>query len=130
MYNYGNNSELLSVTDSQNGIKIDFKYDSLGREIEKRYENGNRETTVYDKAGRLYYRYLEDSQKNVLNGEGYYYDKNGFVRGKVNHKGEITLYDYDNLGQLRATYSSISEDLENAQKTEIKEDILCSGKNL
>ena len=121
LYNYGNNSELLSVTDSQNGIKIDFKYDSLGREIEKRYENGNRESTVYDKTGRLYYRYLEDSQKNVLNGEGYYYDKNGFVRGKVNHKGEITLYDYDNLGQLRATYSSISEDLENAQKTEIKE---------
>ena len=82
-------------------LKIDFKYDSLGREIEKRYENGNRESTVYDKAGRLYYRYLEDSQKNVLNGEGYYYDKNGFVRGKVNHKGEITLYDYDNLGQDR-----------------------------
>ena len=120
-YTYGKNSEILAIKDSQNDVNLAFTYDKLGREITKTYGNGNKEYTGYDLAGRVLYRYLRDSQKNILFSEGYYYDKNGFIRGKINHQGKITLYDYDEMGRLRVVYSSLDKDLENSQKTEIKE---------
>ena len=120
-YTYGKNSEILAIKDSQNDVNLTFTYDKLGREIAKTYGNGNKEYTGYDLAGRVLYRYLRDSQKKILFSEGYYYDKNGFIRGKINHQGKITLYDYDEMGRLRVVYSSLDKDLENSQKTEIKE---------
>lgn len=121
VYEYGKNSEILSVSDLQTNSKIKFGYDSLGREISKEYDNGTRELTKYDENGRIFYRLVEDNRKNILFAEAYYYDKNGYLHGKVNHQGKVTLYEYDDLGQLRIVYAPISSDLENSQKTEIKE---------
>ena len=120
-YTYGKNSEILAIKDSQNDVELKFSYDKLGRETSKSYKNGNNEYTGYDLAGRVLYRYLRDSQKNILFSEGYYYDENGFIRGKVNHQGKITLYEYDEMGRLRIVYSPLDKDLENSQKAEIKE---------
>ena len=113
-YTYGKNSEILAIKDSQNDVNLAFTYDKLGREITKTYGNGNKEYTGYDLAGRVLYRYLRDSQKNILFSEGYYYDKNGFIRGKINHQGKITLYDYDEMGRLRIVYSPLDKDLKNS----------------
>ena len=120
-YQFGKNNEILSITDFQNNAKVNFGYDSLGREISKSYENGNKEHTSYDKAGRVLYRYLENPEKKVLQAEGYYYNSQGYITGKINHQGQITLFDYDSLGRLRVVYSTPTVDLENSQKSEVKE---------
>ena len=51
-YNYGKNSELLTQKDRAKQLEVSYKYDISGREIERRFGNGVKQLTFYDKAGR------------------------------------------------------------------------------
>ena len=117
-YGYGKNSELLSQKDRLKQLEIHYKYDACGREIERRFGNGVRQLTFYDKAGRTICIRQVNSSDRLLSGEAYAYDKLGRRSMTVNEKGLVTIYKYDNQSRLETVYYPFNEDIKETARKE------------
>lgn len=110
-YSYGKNNELKEIFDNKQRIHVKLEYDKNGREVLRRFSNGIIEETLYDKAGRITVKRQKSSQGNLLWGEGYVYGVNGKRVADIDSSGRITLYEYNNQGQLAVTYYTYTEEL-------------------
>ncbi|MBP5603033.1 MAG: RHS repeat-associated core domain-containing protein [Treponema sp.] len=117
-YGYGKNSELLSQKDRLKQLEVHYKYDACGREIERRFGNGVRQLTFYDKAGRTICIKQVNSSDRLLSGEAYAYDKLGRRSMTVNEKGLVTIYKYDNQSRLETVYYPFNEDIKETARKE------------
>lgn len=117
-YGYGKNSELLSQKDRLKQLEIHYKYDACGREIERRFGNGVRQLTFYDKAGRTICIRQVNSSDRLLSGEAYVYDKAGRRSLTVNDKGLVTIYKYDNQSRLETVFYPFNEDIKETARKE------------
>ena len=103
-YSYGKNNELIELFDSKQKISTQFSYDTNGREVLRLSGNGVKEETFYDKAGRVIVKTHKSARGELLWGEGYIYDSNGKRSAAVDFQGRVTLYEYNNSGQLSEVY--------------------------
>ena len=117
-YGYGKNSELLSQKDRLKQLEIHYKYDAYGRETERRFGNGVRQLTFYDKAGRTICIRQVNSSDRLLSGEAYAYDKLGRRSMTVNEKGLVTIYKYDNQSRLETVYYPFNDDIKETARKE------------
>ena len=117
-YGYGKNGEILTQKDRAKQLEIHYKYDACGREIERRFGNGVRQLTFYDKAGRTICIKQVNSSDRLLSGEAYAYDKLGRRSMTVNEKGLVTIYKYDNQSRLETVYYPFNEDIKETARKE------------
>ena len=103
-YTYGSNNELKELFDNKQKLSLQLTYDNRGREILRLSGNGVKEETLYDKAGRIIVKTHKSARGELLWGEGYVYDTNGKRSAAVDYQGRITLYEYNNAGQLAEVY--------------------------
>ena len=117
-YGYGRNGEILTQKDRAKQLEIHYKYDACGRETERRFGNGVRQLTFYDKAGRTICIKQVNSSDRLLSGEAYAYDKLGRRSMTVNEKGLVTIYKYDNQSRLETVYYPFNEDIKETARKE------------
>ena len=103
-YTYGSNNELKELFDNKQKLSLQLTYDNRGREILRLSGNGVKEETLYDKAGRIIVKTHKSARGELLWGEGYVYDINGKRSASVDYQGRITIYEYNNAGQLAEVY--------------------------
>lgn len=116
-YEYGKNGELCLVRDNVNNIKISFEYDCLMRETKRTLGNGSEISKNYDKSGRISSIVQKDSNGKLLWAQGYVYNNDGRLYGKVDNTGAITLYEYDKMGRVsKVKYPAKKEVLEKQKK--------------
>jgi RHS repeat-associated protein len=111
-YVYGKLNELLKVIDPEAGT-TEYRYDRLAREIMKKTSNGITTETTYDPAGRVtMIRNYEDKvhgQDNYLESYAYLYNAAGERINQIDEKGNITTYQYDELGRIKNVYYPFNE---------------------
>ncbi|MBP5329273.1 MAG: LysM peptidoglycan-binding domain-containing protein [Spirochaetaceae bacterium] len=117
-YGYGKNGELLTQKDRSKQLSVSYKYDVCGREKERRFGNGVRQLTFYDKAGRTVCIKQINSSDKLLSGEAYVYDKSGRRSLTVNDKGLVTIYKYDNQSRLETVFYPFNEDIKETARKE------------
>ena len=117
-YSYGKNGELLTQKDRSKQLSVSYKYDVCGREKERRFGNGVRQLTFYDKAGRTICIKQVNSSDRLLSGEAYVYDKAGRRSLTVNDKGLVTIYKYDNQSRLETVFYPFNEDIKETARKE------------
>lgn len=66
----------------------------------RKFGNGTEEQTLYDKAGRVTVKMQKSERGELLWGEGYVYGSDGKRTATVDNSGCVTLYEYNNKGQL------------------------------
>lgn len=89
---------MASVMDPEENLST-FKYDGLGREINRTLANGNTILREYDKDGNLL-NIVNKNSHGVLSSFDYQYDKNGNKLSQVEEDGATTSYKYDSLNRL------------------------------
>lgn len=117
-YTYGKNNELKEIFDNKQRVRIKLEYDKNGREIVKKFDNGTKEETLYDKAGRIIVKLYKTERGQLLWGEGYVYGDDGKRIATVNNSGYVTLYEYNKKGQLETVYYPYSKEASEKQKAE------------
>ena len=117
-YSYGKNNEIKEIFDNKQRISIKLKYDMNGRETVRTFGNGTEEETLYDKAGREIVKTQKNDRGELLWGEGYVYGDDGKRTATVDNSGRVTLYEYNNKGQLQTVYYPYSQEMESSVKTE------------
>ncbi|MBO7485926.1 MAG: RHS repeat-associated core domain-containing protein [Spirochaetaceae bacterium] len=117
-YGYGKNGELLTQKDRLKQLSVSYKYDVCGREKERRFGNGVKQLTFYDKAGRTVCIKQINSSDKLLSGEAYVYDKTGRRSLTVNDKGLVTIYKYDNQSRLETVFYPFNEDIKETARKE------------
>ena len=117
-YTYGKNNEIKEIFDNKQRVRIKLEYDKNGREIVKKFDNGTQEKTLYDKAGRVVVKLHKTERGQLLWGEGYVYGDDGKRIASVNNSGNVTLYQYNNKGQLESVCYPYSKELYEKQKAE------------
>ena len=120
-YTYGKNNELKEIFDNKQRVRIKLEYDKNGREIVKKFDNGTKEETLYDKAGRVIVKLYKTERGQLLWGEGYVYADEGKRIASVNNSGNVTLYQYNNKGQLESVFYPYSKEFYEKQKAEAEE---------
>ncbi|MGA1840762.1 MAG: RHS repeat-associated core domain-containing protein [bacterium] len=113
-YTYGKLNELLSVTDTE-GKTTYFEYDKLLREIKEIQPNNIITQSTYDPSGRV----LSIKTENIQNGPGvdkqlkslaYIYNEAGESIYQIDNEGNITAYEYDEIGRIKNVYYPYSSD--------------------
>lgn len=132
-YVYGKNNEIIEIFDNKQKLSVKLDYDKNGREILRKYGNGTKEETLYDKAGRVIVKMLKSGRNELLWGEGYVYDSEGKRTAAVDNNARITFYEYNKKGQLSTIYYPYSDEIINSQKREAEENglpvIAAAGEN-
>ncbi len=121
IYSYGKNNELKEVFDNKQRLRVQLSYNKNGQEMLRTFDNGTREETLYDKAGRITARMQKNSLGEILWGEGYVYGPSGKRSATVDISGQVTLYEYNNKGQLETVWYPYTRELENMIKKEAEE---------
>ncbi len=90
----------------------------------RKFGNGTREETIYDKAGRVTVKTQKNERGSILWGEGYVYGSDGKRSATVDNMGRVTLYEYNKQGRLETVYYTPTDGLiknlkEEAQKERI-----------
>ena len=120
-YTYGKNGEVTKVEDYTSKMSVTLTYDVMGRETKRRYKNGVSENTVYDSIGRVILKSETDVYGKISFAESYVYDSEGRRTITVNAAGGVTVYKYNERGELQAVYYPYSENLEHEAKKEALE---------
>ena len=120
VYSYGKNSEVTKVEDYTTKMSVYLTYDVMGRETKRQYKNGVSENTIYDKLGRVVLKSESNLYGKVYFAESYFY-KDGKRALTVTDKGEVTLYKYNQRGEIESVYYPYSESLEIMAKKEALE---------
>ncbi|BDC94041.1 RHS repeat-associated core domain-containing protein [Treponema bryantii] len=117
-YLYGKNNEIKEIFDNKQNLSVKLQYDKNGREVLRKYGNGTKEETLYDRAGRVIVKMLKSERNELVWGEGYVYNDDGKRIASVDNNARITLYEYNSKGQLSTVYYPCSEEIINIQKNE------------
>lgn len=104
VYTYGKNNEVKKIFDNKQRVSIELDYNKNGKEVLRRFGNGTEEKTLYDKSDRIIAKYQITAENKLLWAEGYVYEADGKRSLTVNQNGQITLYEYNNKGQLSKVY--------------------------
>jgi RHS repeat-associated protein len=118
---YGKNNELLSVVDNSQRLKVEYHYDSVGRETLRTYGNGVRQETKYDSIGRVILIRETGTRNDLLRAEGYVYDGEGRRTHSVDEEGRITKYLYDNQSRLETVLYPWTEEKAGEDRKEAEE---------
>ena len=110
-YTYGKNNEVTQVSDNKQRIRINLEYDSNGRETCRSFANGIKVYTEYDKAGRVILITQKSSSGQLLWAEGYVYGNDGKRIASVDNSACVTLYEYNQKGELCCVYYPYSSEL-------------------
>lgn len=113
-------SEILDRTFSNGetvSVKISFMYDSVGREINRKWSSGEYLNSFYDESGRLILKAGYVPEQGLVFADGVIYDKSGAVAVKVDSSFGCTLYRYDSLGRV----SSVSYPFSKTREDYLKE---------
>ena len=103
-YTYGKNNELKEFFDNKQRVSVQLQYNKIGREILRKFGNGTTETTLYDRAGRITAKSHKSERGEILWAEGYLYNDDGKRSATVTNMAQVTLYEYNDKGQLSAVY--------------------------
>ncbi len=117
-YTYGKNNEVKEFFDNKQRISIKLEYDKVGREVLRKFGNGTKEETHYDKAGRVTVKTQKNSRGDLLWGEGYVYGDDGKRTATVDNLGRITFYEYNTKGQLSTVYYPYTQEMIDCLKEE------------
>ena len=120
VYSYGKNAEVIKVEDYTTKMAVYLTYDVMGRETKRQYKNGVSENTIYDKLGRVILKSEINLYGKVYFAESYVY-KEGKRALTVTNNGEVTLYKYNQRGEIESVYYPYSESLEVMAKKEALE---------
>ena len=104
IYTYGKNNELKEIFDNKQRVSVKLEYDINGREVLRKFGNGTKEKTLYDKAGRVIVKMQKSDRDELLWGEGYVYGSDGKRTATVDNLGRVTFYEYNKKGQLENVY--------------------------
>ncbi|MFG0255825.1 MAG: RHS repeat-associated core domain-containing protein, partial [Rhodopirellula sp. JB053] len=91
---------LVSEITDVDGSVYRYQYDTAGRPIELSFNDGSRETRVYDTLGRVVRIRLIDSGDDIVAEYSYAYLANGQIAGITELDGTVSAYRYDGAGQL------------------------------
>ena len=111
VYSYGKNNEVKEIFDSKQRFSIKLDYDINGREVLRRFGNGIRQKTHYDKSGRIIVRSQLTGDGTLLWGEGYVYGSDGKRTSTIDNSGRVTFYEYNKKGQLSSVYYPFTSNL-------------------
>ncbi len=117
-YTRGKSGELLCVKDFSSRLSVEFEYDIHGRETKRIFGNGFSQENFFNSLGNMELVVVYDQDKEVSWAEGYLYNQEGKISGKINHKGEICLYEYNSVGSLSAVYYPETPDFLALQRNE------------
>ena len=112
-YSYGKNNELKEIFDNKQKLSIKLDYNKTGQEVLRKFGNGTREETHYDRAGRVILKTQKADNNMLLWAEGYIYGSDGKQTATVNNNGQVTLYEYNKKGELSAVYYPYTQELIN-----------------
>ncbi|MBO4532671.1 MAG: RHS repeat-associated core domain-containing protein [Treponema sp.] len=104
IYTYGKNNEVKEIFDNKQRVRVQLGYNINGLEVLRKYANGTREETLYDRAGRVIVKVQKSERGELLWGEGYVYGEDGKRTATVDNAGRVTLYEYNKKGQLSVVY--------------------------
>ena len=104
VYSYGKNNEVKEIFDNKQRVRVQLGYNINGLEILRKYANGTREETLYDKAGRVTAKLQKSERGELLWGQGYVYGNDGKRIATIDNAGRVTLYEYNQKGQLSNVY--------------------------
>ncbi len=120
-YTYGKNNEVKEIFDNKQRLSVKLQYDMNGRENERLFGNETTEATLYDKAGRVIVKTQNSSRGELLWAEGYLYGEDGKRTATVDNKGRVTLYEYNNKGQLATVYYPYTQEMIKLLQAEAEE---------
>lgn len=126
-YVYGKNNELKEIFDNKQRMSVKLEYNKNGSEILRKFGNGTRQATLYDKAGRVTAKIHKTDQGDLLWSEAYIYDTDGKRRATADNKGAITLYEYNKQGQLSAVWYPYTQETINTLKAQAEENGLATN---
>ena len=118
LYSYGKNNELKEIFDNKQRLRVKLDYNNKGQEVLRQFGNGTKEESLYDESGRITVKMQKNERGDLLWGEGYVYGVDGKRSATIDNNGLVTLYEYNNRGQLSAVYYPYSEELKNNLKSE------------
>ena len=110
-YSYGKNKEIKEIFDNKQRLSIKLEYDKNGREVLRKFGNGTKEETHYDKAGRVIVKMQKSERGEIIWGEAYVYGADGKRSATVDNECRVTLYEYNKKGQLATVYYPYSQSL-------------------
>lgn len=103
-YSYGKNNELQKLFDNKQRVSIELNYNKNGKEVLRKFGNGVEEKTLYDKSDRIIAKFQKTDANDILWAEGYVYGADGKRTATINHKGQVTFYEYNSKGQISKIY--------------------------
>ena len=104
VWTYGKNNEVKEIFDNKQRVRVQLDYNINGQEVLRKYANGIREQTLYDEAGRVTAKLQKSERGELLWGEGYIYGADGKRTATVDKTGLVTLYEYNQKGQLQTVW--------------------------
>ena len=110
-YAYGKNNEVKEIFDNKQKVGVELQYNKNGSEVLRKFANGTKEETLYDRAGRVTVKMQKSVSGELLWAEAYLYGDDGKRSATVDNLGQITLYEYDKKGQLSTVYYPFSQEL-------------------
>ena len=87
----------------------------------RKFGNGTKEESLYDRAGRITVKKQKSERGELLWGEGYLYGSDGKRTATVDNLGRVTLYEYSKKGQLQTVWYPYTQELVNNLKKEAEE---------
>ena len=120
-YIYGKNNEVTEIFDNKQRISVKLEYNKNGQETVRKFGNGTKEETLYDKAGRVTVKAQKSERGELQWAEGYVYGTDGKRIATVDNKGLVTLYEYNKKGQIQDVYYPYSQEIINNLKKEAEE---------
>ncbi len=100
---------------------VKYTYNELNQITKIEYPNGNYEEKRYTKTGNLERTVVKNKKDKLLFAESYAYDNEDRVKFKINDKGKITQYEYDEQFRLKKVYYPAYDSLAGANQLEALE---------
>lgn len=120
-YTRGRRGEIIRIEDSTTGMTVSLTYDSMLREISRKYGNGTSEQRQYDRAGRIIAVRQLDRRGTLVHGEAYVYDEQGRRTHTVDHQGFVTIFQYDHRSRINMIVHPWTEERSRSDRSEAEE---------
>ena len=127
-YTFGKKNEVKEIFDNKQRLSIKLEYDKNGREVLRKFGNGTKEETLYDKAGRIIVKMQKSERDELIWGEAYVYGADGKRSATVDYECRVTLYEYNKKGQLKSVFYPYSQSLiDNLKKEAVENGLAVNG---